>query len=438
MESTATSLTASLLPAPRRKPSFARAAAALIGAILLFTACVALALVLVVPGLTTVGLLAYAFGCRHGVDADHIAAIDNVTRRLVASGRRATTVGVFFSLGHCTVVLVLCAAVVASAGAISGAQLERFARAGAAIGPWVAAAVLVAIGALNLVAARDLRGVRKREAVGHAHGVASLVGRCCPALVAAVDEPWKVTLIGLLFGLGLDTATEIALLTLTALAQPGVPPWGALVLPLLFAAGMALVDSLNGLLMVWAYEWAAENGPMHRLYFSYFLTVASAVLALAIGAVEASASSPPCSQKRAAAAGLGRDGDEPPRGRRPRDRGRLPRRDRRGGRPRRAACRRRRCASRSGASWAASSATIWRRRVHSEVEIYSGFQRQSMFETHRRAASLRDLHAGRYIFDTSSIAVAGGGGGRVRRLLRLHRRPSPWWAFSASMKSDSR
>ena len=105
--------------------------------------------------------------------------------------------------------------------------------------------------------------------------------------MAAVDEPWKVTLIGLLFGLGLDTATEIALLTLTALAQPGVPPWGALVLPLLFAAGMALVDSLNGLLMLWAYEWAAENGPMHRLYFSYFLTVASAVLALAIGAVEA-------------------------------------------------------------------------------------------------------------------------------------------------------
>ena len=149
MDSTTTSLTESLLPASQRKPSFARAAAALIGAILLFTACVALALVLVVPGLTTVGLLAYAFGCRHGVDADHIAAIDNVTRRLVASGRRATTVGVFFSLGHCTVVLVLCAAVVASAGAISGAQLERFARAGAAIGPWVAAAVLVAIGALS-------------------------------------------------------------------------------------------------------------------------------------------------------------------------------------------------------------------------------------------------------------------------------------------------
>ena len=126
MESTATSLTESLLPASQRKSSFARAAAALIGAILLFTACVALALVLVVPGLTTVGLLAYAFGCRHGVDADHIAAIDNVTRRLVASGRRATTVGVFFSLGHCTVVLVLCAAVVASAGAIQSLNLGLY------------------------------------------------------------------------------------------------------------------------------------------------------------------------------------------------------------------------------------------------------------------------------------------------------------------------
>ena len=148
-----------LLPpaAASGRPPFALSAGLLIGGIVAFTAAVSLAILLLLPpSMATLGLLAYCFGCRHGVDADHIAAIDNVTRRLVASGRRATTVGVFFSLGHCTVVLVLCAAVVASAGAISGAQLERFARAGAAIGPWVAAAVLVAIGALNLVAARDL------------------------------------------------------------------------------------------------------------------------------------------------------------------------------------------------------------------------------------------------------------------------------------------
>ena len=120
------------------------------------------------------------------------------------------------------------------------------------------------------------------KARGHEHEIASMVGTCCPSLIAAIDRPWKVAGIGLLFGLGLDTATEIGLLTLSALGQPETPRACVLVLPLLFASGMALVDSLNAVLMAWAYEWAADNGPMHRLYFSLFLTCASAALALLV------------------------------------------------------------------------------------------------------------------------------------------------------------
>ena len=119
------------------------------------------------------------------------------------------------------------------------------------------------------------------------HELASLVTKCCPSFFDAVDRPSRVFWIGLLFGLGLDTATEIALLTTTAIALPDVPYLSALVLPLLFAAGMALIDSLNAVLMLWAQEWAADEGPMHRLYFSLFLTLASAALALSIGLIEA-------------------------------------------------------------------------------------------------------------------------------------------------------
>ena len=267
----------------RGTPNFFRSAALLIGLILLFTLAVAVFITTALPPeLATLGVLAYCFGCRHGIDADHIAAIDNVTRRLVASGQRSMTVGIFFSLGHCAVVFLLCAIVICSAG-VTQDQLSEWEDVGAAIGPWVAAAVLMVVGAINVGVARELlEQWRSRQARGHEHEIASLVGRCCPSFLAAIDRPWKVCWIGLLFGLGLDTATEIGLLTVSALSQP-VPRYCALVLPTLFAAGMALVDSLNGLVMLWAYEWASDKGPMYRLYFSLFLTAASATLALLVG-----------------------------------------------------------------------------------------------------------------------------------------------------------
>ena len=275
-------------PTTQKRTSFFVAASVLVGLILVVTAAASLLVLFYLPSLSVLSLLAYSFGCRHGIDADHIAAIDNVTRRLVeTSGRSTMTVGIWFSLGHCTVVVLLCAAVLA--GAItSSSQFEELTAIGEAIGPWVTAAVLLTIGSINLCNARELHTQWKdRKMRGHAHELASLVTKCCPSFFDAVDRPSRVFWIGLLFGLGLDTATEIALLTTTAIALPDVPYLSALVLPLLFAAGMALIDSLNAVLMLWAQEWAADEGPMHRLYFSLFLTLASAALALSIGLIEA-------------------------------------------------------------------------------------------------------------------------------------------------------
>lgn len=273
--------------APRAATALYRSAALLIGALLVFTAAVAFGIVAFLPpSMASLGVLAYCFGGRHAVDADHIAAIDNVTRNLVASGQRPISVGVYFSLGHCAVVFGLCVVVIISSE-LSGEQLEAWASAGSTMGPLISAVVLLAIGSINLCVARDLLAQwRSREARGHAHEIASFVGRCCPSCLTAIDRPWKVSYLGLLFGLGLDTACEVGLLTLSALAQPDVPRACAFVLPALFTAGMALIDSLNGMLMLWAYEWAAEKGPMSRLFFSLFLTTASATLAMLVGLVE--------------------------------------------------------------------------------------------------------------------------------------------------------
>ena len=171
-----------LLPpaAASGRPPFALSAGLLIGGIVAFTAAVSLAILLLLPpSMATLGLLAYCFGCRHGVDADHIAAIDGVTRKLVAAGQRPLLVGLFFSLGHCFVVFVICGAVVASSE-VTGARLEAWASTGAAVGPYVAAAVLLTLGVCNVFVARDLLSQwRLRQAKGHQHEIASLVGSCC-------------------------------------------------------------------------------------------------------------------------------------------------------------------------------------------------------------------------------------------------------------------
>ena len=267
-------------PTTQKRTSFFVAASVLVGLILVVTAAASLLVLFYLPSLSVLSLLAYSFGCRHGIDADHIAAIDNVTRRLVeTSGRSTMTVGIWFSLGHCTVVVLLCAAVLAGAST-SSSQFEELTAIGEAIGPWVTAAVLLTIGSINLCNARELHTQWKdRKMRGHAHELASLVTKCCPSFFDAVDRPSRVFWIGLLFGL--DTATEIALLTTTAIALPDVPYLSALVLPLLFAAGMALIDSLNAVLMLWAQEWRPTRAQC-TVYTNLFLTLAAAALAPAL------------------------------------------------------------------------------------------------------------------------------------------------------------
>ena len=177
--------------------SFAKAAGLLLALIFLVTGSIGMLVLYYAPSISVPALLAYSFGCRHGVDADHIAAIDNVTRRLVATaGRHTMLVGVWFSLGHCTVVVLLCAAVIVGAHT-SSRQFEMLEELGAAVGPWIAAVVLLTIGSMNLCAVHELRlQWRQREARGHPHEIASLLTRCCPALVEAVDRPSRVFWIG--------------------------------------------------------------------------------------------------------------------------------------------------------------------------------------------------------------------------------------------------
>ena len=184
------SLAEPLIATAPPRDSFFAAATVCIGTIVIFTGTVSTAVVLFLPAeMVSLSVVAYCFGCRHGVDADHIAAIDNVTRRMVATGRRPMTVGLFFSLGHCTVVLMLCCIVLASAD-ITSSQLDEWASMGSAVGPWAAAAVLLCIGTLNICVARDLLAQwRMRTARGHQHEIASLVGQCCPTCMAGIDQP---------------------------------------------------------------------------------------------------------------------------------------------------------------------------------------------------------------------------------------------------------
>ena len=270
------------------------------------------------PSLVSPGLLALGFGLRHGVDCDHIAAIDNVARKLSDDGASAALVGLWFSLGHSTVVVALCL-LVAGGSSYARDHVDSLADVGGAVGGAVSAATLIVIGAVNLAGVGPLLRAawraRKREAdraddggkhaddhgvPGHTHAVEVVDGpdgprleglgvlarcRCCKAIFARIDAAWKMYPVGLLFGLGFDTASEVGLLALAAVGREGVPPALVLVLPLLFTAGMALVDTCDSLLVVAALE-RGRGDAASALYFSAGLTGASALASLSIGAVE--------------------------------------------------------------------------------------------------------------------------------------------------------
>ena len=247
------------------------------------------------PILLGTALLAYTFGLRHAVDADHISAIDNVTRKLMQERRRPVGVGFFFSLGHSTVVVALSVAIAVGAGVVKG-QLPAMQRIGALVGTSVSAGFLLLVAAINFVVLVDIfrafRSARRGDAFSD-RGLndmldqRGLLGRFFRPLLKIVDSSWKMYPIGLLFGLGFDTATEVGLLGIAAVeAGKGLPVVAILIFPLLFTAGMSLIDTTDGVLMLGAYGWAFIK-PMRKLYYNMVITLVSVLVALIVGGIEA-------------------------------------------------------------------------------------------------------------------------------------------------------
>ncbi len=247
------------------------------------------------PVLLGTAMLAYTFGLRHAVDADHIAAIDNVTRKLMQSRKRPVSVGFFFSLGHSTVVIVASIFVALAVSALQS-KFENFKNIGGLIGTGVSAFFLLAVAAVNIVILisvfRMFNAVRRGE-----HLIADeldillaqrgLLGRLLRSLYGMIAKSWHMYPLGILFGLGFDTATEIGLLGISAAqGSQGLPLWSILVFPVLFTAGMSLVDTTDGVLMIGAYGWAFVK-PIRKLYYNMTITLVSVIVALVIGGVEA-------------------------------------------------------------------------------------------------------------------------------------------------------
>jgi high-affinity nickel-transport protein len=247
------------------------------------------------PVLLGTALLAYTFGLRHAVDADHIAAIDNVTRKLMQFGKWPVSVGLFFSLGHSTVVVVASVFVALAVGALQS-RLENFKEIGGVIGTSVSALFLLAVAMANIAilfsVSRLFNGVRRGEQLIEEEldlllSQRGFLGRLLRSLFDIVAKSWHMYPLGILFGLGFDTASEIGLLGISAAqGSQGLPLWSILVFPALFTAGMSLVDSTDGVLMVGAYGWAFVK-PIRKLYYNMTITLTSVLVALVIGGVEA-------------------------------------------------------------------------------------------------------------------------------------------------------
>jgi high-affinity nickel-transport protein len=243
------------------------------------------------------GLTAYTLGLRHAFDADHIAAIDNTTRKLMAEGKRPLSVGFWFSLGHSSVVVALTLLLGVGLKAV-GVELTNDRSAlhsyGGLIGTVVSGTFLYLIGFINLVILvgiiKVFRGMRRGsydEAALEVHlNNRGLLNRFLGRAVRAVNQPWQIYPIGILFGLGFDTVTEIALLVLAGTSVAAGLPWYAIMcLPVLFAAGMSLLDTIDGSFMNFAYGWAFSR-PVRKVYYNITITGLSIAVALLIGTVE--------------------------------------------------------------------------------------------------------------------------------------------------------
>jgi high-affinity nickel-transport protein len=247
------------------------------------------------PLLLGTAFLAYGFGLRHAVDADHIAAIDNVTRKLMQDGQRPTAVGLFFSLGHSTIVIAASIAIAGTAASFRG-RLEALHAIGGILGTLVSALFLLTIAAMNLLVflavLRHFRQVRAGNISTDDHldtllANRGLLARTLKPAFRMITQSWHMYPLGLLFGLGFDTATEIGLLGISATeASHGLPIWSILIFPALFTAGMSLVDSVESLVMMGAYGWAFGT-PLRKLYYNLAITLLSVLVAVLISGIEA-------------------------------------------------------------------------------------------------------------------------------------------------------
>lgn len=249
------------------------------------------------PTLLALGGLAYTFGLRHAFDADHIAAIDNTTRKLLQEGRKPVGVGFFFSLGHSTVVFLIAAALGLAVkwiveGVVSnGGQLRAI---GAVLGTGISGGFLVLIGVLNLLVLLDVVRVYRRMKAGQYDResleldltAGGFMTRIFGRLFRVINHSWQMYPVGFLFGLGFDTASEVAILAISAgAAAKGVPFVAVIALPLIFAAGMSLMDTADGAFMAKAYSWAFAS-PIRKVFYNLTMTSLSVFVALFVGMVE--------------------------------------------------------------------------------------------------------------------------------------------------------
>jgi nickel/cobalt transporter (NiCoT) family protein len=246
------------------------------------------------PILLGTAMLAYAFGLRHAFDADHIAAIDNVTRKLMQEGKRPVAVGFFFSLGHSTIVILLSIAIAITATALQS-RFDNFTAIGGVIGTLVSAFFLFAIAIANVLVlisiARTFRAVKSGskfvdEDLDLMLSRRGFMGRLLRRFYRLIEQSWHMYPLGVLFGLGFDTATEVGLLGISATqAAQGMSIWSILVFPALFTAGMSLMDTTDSVLMVGAYGWAFVK-PIRKLYYNLTITAVSVIVAMVVGGLE--------------------------------------------------------------------------------------------------------------------------------------------------------
>jgi high-affinity nickel-transport protein len=247
------------------------------------------------PVLLGTAFLAYSFGLRHAVDADHIAAIDNVTRKLMQEGKRPVAVGFMFSLGHSTIVVLGSIALSATALSLQH-RLNAAKHIGGVVGTLVSTLFLFGIAIVNMTVLRSVylafRRVRRGERYVEEDfdlllGSRGFLSRLFRPMFALIRQSWHMYPLGILFGLGFDTATEIGVLGLSASeAARGLSLWSVLVFPALFAAGMSLVDTTDNVLMLGAYGWAFVK-PIRKIYYNMTITLISVVVAVMVGGIEA-------------------------------------------------------------------------------------------------------------------------------------------------------